>query len=150
MKEDKIDHLGIAVSNLKEAVELYRNLFGIDPSHEEEVLEQRVRTAFFNIGESRIELLEATDPESPIAKFIEKRGPGIHHLCIEVEKIEERLKALQAKGMKLIHEKPQIGANGKKIAFVHPKSTGGVLLELSEKSSRGDGNGQLTKERGLI
>ncbi len=132
-KRDKIDHIGIAVPHLKEAVRLYSSLLGIEPDHEEEIQEQKVRTAFYEIGESHFELLEPTHPESPIAKFLEKRGPGIHHICIQVQGIEKRLEELKAQGIQLIDEKPRKGAHGKKVAFVHPKSTGGVLLELSEK-----------------
>jgi methylmalonyl-CoA/ethylmalonyl-CoA epimerase len=134
MKQDKVDHIGIAVPNLKEAVKLYSNLLGVSPDHEEEVAEQRIRTAFCKIGESHLELLEPTHSESPIAKFLQKRGGGIHHICIQVSNIEKRLEELKAKGLQLIDQKPRMGAHGKKVAFIHPKSTGGVLLELSEES----------------
>lgn len=132
-KIKKIDHLGIAVPSLEAAIKLYQSLLGCEPDHIEAVAEQKVRAAFFPLGESNLELLEATSPDSPIAKFIEKRGSGgIHHICVEVEDIDGCLAAYKAAGVQLIDEKPRIGAHGKRVAFVHPKSTGGVLLELSE------------------
>ncbi len=127
----KIDHIGIAVSNLEEAIKIYESL-GFKVAETEEVEDQKVRVAMIPVGESRIELLEATSPESAIAKFIEKRGEGIHHIAINVENIEEALKKAKDAGIKLIDEKPRIGAGGKKIAFLHPKSLKGVLLELVE------------------
>lgn len=128
----KIDHLGIAVPELSKASELYAVLLGAKPDHLEEVVEQKVRTAFFTVGESHFELLEPTSPESPIAKFLEKRGPGLHHICIEVDDIEAALADYKKAGIALIDETPRRGAHNKRVAFVHPKSTGGVLLELSE------------------
>ena len=131
----KIDHIGIAVENLDEAVARYTQLLGKGPEHFEEVAEQKVKTAFFAVGESNLELLESTSPEGPIGKFIAKQGRGgIHHLCVEVEDIEATLKAYQEAGLQLIDETPRIGAHGKKVAFVHPKSTGGILLELSQEA----------------
>ncbi|AGK60536.1 methylmalonyl-CoA epimerase [Archaeoglobus sulfaticallidus PM70-1] len=127
----KIDHIGIAVKNLDEAVELYKKL-GFEVKGIEEVEEQKVKVAMLPVGESKIELLEATSPESAIAKFIEKRGEGIHHIAINVEDIERALEKVKAEGLTLIDEKPRIGAGGKKVAFVHPKSTKGVLLEFVE------------------
>lgn len=127
----KIDHIGVAVKNLNEAIETYKML-GFEVEEIEEVAEQKVRVAMLPTGESRIELLEATSPESAIAKFVEKRGEGIHHIAVNVESIEEALKKAKDAGLKLIDEKPRIGAGGKKVAFVHPKSTHGVLLEFVE------------------
>jgi len=127
----KIDHVGIAVKNLEEAIKTYRAL-GLEVSEIEEVKEQKVRVAMLPVGESRIELLEATSPDSAIAKFIERRGEGIHHLAINVSNIDEALKNAKDSGLTLIDEKPRMGAGGKKVAFVHPKSTHGVLLEFVE------------------
>ncbi len=130
----RIDHIGIAVPNLEEAVTLYQKLLGKKPEHYEEVAEQKARTAFFAVDDTNLELLESTSPDGPIGKFIEKNGRGgIHHLCIQVENIEQVLEEYKKSGIQLIDEKPRIGARGKKIAFVHPKSTGGVLIELAEK-----------------
>lgn len=130
----KVDHVAIAVPNLEEAVELYKSLLGKDPEHIEEVADQKVRAAFFGVGDTNLELLFPTSEDSPISKFLEeKKGRGgLHHICIEVSDLEKHLEQLKAKGVKLIDEKPKIGAHGKKIAFVHPKATNGVLLELSE------------------
>lgn len=127
----KIDHIGIAVKSLDEAVELYRKL-GFEVKEIEEVAEQKVRVAMLPVGESKIELLEATSPDSAIAKFIEKRGEGIHHIAVNVENIEQALENAKNNGLQLIDEKPRIGAGGKKVAFIHPKSTKGVLLEFVE------------------
>lgn len=129
----KIDHLGIAVPELEKAIVLYTSLLGKGPDHIEEVTDQKVRAAFFKIGESNFELLEPTAPDSPISKFLEKRGGGIHHVCVEVDDIDACLADYKAQGVELIDETPRIGAHGKRVAFVHPKATGGVLLELSEK-----------------
>ncbi len=139
----KIDHIGIAVPNLEEAVAIYTKLLGKRPDHFEEVAEQKARTAFFAVDDTNLELLESTSPDGPIGKFIEKQGRGstgsprggIHHICIQVDDIEKVLSEYKKQGIQLIDERPRIGAHGKKIAFVHPKSTGGVLLELSEKKS---------------
>jgi len=128
----KIDHVGIAVKNLEEAIKVWEGL-GLKVDEIEEVPDQKVRTAIIHIGESRIELLEPTAEDSPIAKFIAKRGEGIHHIALGVENIEEHLKELKKKGYRLIDEKPRIGAGGAKIAFVHPKAVTGVLLELCER-----------------
>lgn len=128
----KIDHVGIAVKNLDEAVKLWEAL-GLKVDEIEEVPEQKVRTAIFHVGESRIELLEATSEDSPIAKFIAKRGEGIHHIALGVDNIEEHLEKLKEQGFRLIDEKPRIGVGGAKIAFIHPKSVNGVLLELCER-----------------
>lgn len=130
----KIDHIGIAVPDLEEAVATYTALLGKAPEHFEEVAEQKVKTAFFAVGESNLELLQSTSPDGPIGKFIEKNGRGgLHHICIQVDDIEATLAEYKKQGILLIDQTPRVGAHGKKIAFVHPKSTGGVLLELSQK-----------------
>jgi len=128
---NKIDHIGIAVKNLDEAVDLYKKL-GFEVKEIEEVPEQKVKVAMLPVGESKIELLEATSEDSPIAKFIERRGEGVHHIAINVSDIEKALQNAKENGLQLIDEKPRIGAGGKKVAFIHPKSTKGVLLELVE------------------
>ncbi|AAB89040.1 methylmalonyl-CoA epimerase [Archaeoglobus fulgidus] len=127
----KIDHVGVAVKSLEEAVKTYEALgFGVEEI--EEVAEQKVRVAMLPAGESRVELLEATSEDSAIAKFISSRGEGIHHIAVNVENIEEALNKAKEAGLRLIDEKPRVGAGGKKVAFVHPKSTHGVLLEFVE------------------
>ncbi len=128
----KIDHVGIAVRNLDEAVKVWEGL-GLKVDEIEEVPDQKVRTAIIHVGESRIELLEPTSEDSPIAKFIAKRGEGIHHMALGVDDIEATLEHLQEEGYRLIDEKPRIGAGGAKIAFVHPKAVTGVLLELCQR-----------------
>jgi methylmalonyl-CoA/ethylmalonyl-CoA epimerase len=129
----KIDHLGIAVENLDDAVKLYASLLGKEPDHYEDVEEQKVKTAFFSVGESQFELLESTSPEGPIGKFIAKNGRGgIHHICVQVDDIRATIATYQEAGVKLIDDEPRVGAHNKLVAFVHPKSTGGVLLELSQ------------------
>ncbi|RLI04587.1 methylmalonyl-CoA epimerase [Candidatus Bathyarchaeota archaeon] len=129
----KISHIGIAVKNLDEAIKLYQEVFGLKVENIEVVEEQKVRIAFIPIGESRIELLESTDPEGPIAKFIENRGEGIQHIAFETDNVENELTKLKEKGLRLIDEKPRRGARNAKIAFIHPKSIHGVLLELCEE-----------------
>ncbi len=129
----KIDHIGVAVANLDDARNLYENVFGLKISGIEEVKEQKVKVAFIPTGESKIELLESTDPDGPIAKFIEKKGQGIQHIAFRVENILEALKEIKAKGIRVLDEKPRYGAGGAKIAFLHPKDTGGVLIELCER-----------------
>ena len=134
MTEIKINHLGVAVASLDEALQFWRDGMGLE-LHEVEVVEdQGVRVAMLPIGQSRIELLEATGAETPVGKFIAKRGPGIHHLCVEVEDIAAKLAELKARGTRLIDETPRFGAGGMLVAFVHPASTGGVLLELTQKA----------------
>jgi methylmalonyl-CoA epimerase len=135
IKKYKLDHIGIAVKDLEESLKFYRDALGIQLEGIEVVKEQKVTTAFLPVGESHIELLEATDSDSPISKFIEKRGEGIHHIAIKVENIEEHLQRLDEKEIRLIDREPKQGANNKKIAFIHPKSTSGVLLELCEEES---------------
>ena len=130
----KISHLGIATKGIDEALKFWQDALGLENIHAEEVAEQKVRVAMLPIGEARIELLEATSEDSPIAKFIEKRGGGIHHIAVEVENIEESLAKLKAEGARLIDEQPRVGAEGCLIAFVHPSSTGGVLLELIQEN----------------
>ena len=132
MKPLKIDHIGIAVPSIKEALAAYEAI-GLNCEAIEEVAEQKVKVAFLPCGDSEIELLESTDPEGPIAKFIEKKGPGIQHIAIRVENIEDSIAEMQAAGFKMIDEKPRYGAGGASIAFVHPKAMGGVLLELSQR-----------------
>lgn len=132
MNPSHIEHIGIAVENLNDAISFYEKIFGLKCYSIEEVPEQKVRTAFFRIGQTKIELLESTDPEGPIGKFIEKRGEGIHHLAFAVSGIEEKLKFAEEAGVKLIDSKPRKGAEGLQIAFLHPKSTFGVLTELCE------------------
>jgi methylmalonyl-CoA epimerase len=129
----KIDHLGIATREINEALKFWQDALGLENIHTEEVVEQKVLTAMLPIGDTRIELLEPTSPDSPISKFLEKRGGGIHHIAVEVENIEESLATLKARGVKLIDETPKAGAGGCLIAFVHPSSTNGVLLELVQK-----------------
>jgi methylmalonyl-CoA/ethylmalonyl-CoA epimerase len=127
----KIDHLGIAVKSLDEAVPYYEKALGLKCEHREEVASQKVRTAFFSLGEVHIELLEPTDPESPIAKFLEKNpSGGVHHVAFCTDEIDGQLKQATAAGVRLIHEKPFAGAAGKMVAFLHPKSTFGVLTEF--------------------
>jgi len=129
----KVSHIGIAVKSIDEALKLYRDILGLSVEGFEVVEEQKVRVAFIPIGETRIELLESTDPNGPIAKFIESRGEGIQHIAFQTDDIEAELKKLKEKGLRLIDEKPRRGAHGAKIAFVHPKSTYGVLLEICEE-----------------
>jgi methylmalonyl-CoA/ethylmalonyl-CoA epimerase len=126
----KIEHIGIATRGLDEALEFWRGALGLELEATEEVAEQRVRVAMLPIGESHVELLEPTDADSPVAKFLEKRGPGIHHIAVRVDDILATLESLKKQGMRLIDEKPRIGAGGCLVAFVHPSSAQGVLLEL--------------------
>ena len=126
----KIDHIGIATRGIEDAMTFYRDALGLDVAETEEVAEQKVRVAMLPIGDSRIELLEATSNDSPIARFLEKRGPGIHHIAVRVDDIRAALADLKQKGARLIDEEPRTGAGGCLVAFVHPSSTGGVLLEL--------------------
>lgn len=134
MKILKIDHLGIAVNNMDEGKGFWTDVLGLKFEGAETVAEQKVTTAFFPVGESEVELLESTAPDGPVAKFIEKKGPGFQHVAFRVENIEEALEELKAKGIQLIDQVPRKGAGGAKIAFLHPKATGGVLVELCERS----------------
>lgn len=129
----KVDHIGIAVPSLAEMQKFYQDALGLHLHEIEEVPEQKVRVAMFPVGETNLEFLEPTGPESPIAKFIEKKGSGIHHVAIQVEDIDRLLADLKSRGVRLINETPVPGAGGKRIAFVHPASTGGILLELSQE-----------------
>lgn len=129
----KIDHIGIATHGIREASQFWRDSLGIEAADIEEVHEQKVRVAMLPIGQSCIELLEATSPDSPIARFLEKRGPGIHHLAVNVADINMALTRLKQQGARLIDSEPRPGAGGCLIAFVHPSSTGGVLLELVQR-----------------
>ena len=128
----KINHIGIAVSSIEEALSFYRDSLGMIFSGTEEVPSQLVRVAFLSVGESKIELLEPTSPESPVAKFLEKNGPGVHHLAYGVEDIETAIAKLVSQGVRMIDAVPRNGAHGARIAFIHPKSSGGVLTELCE------------------
>jgi methylmalonyl-CoA/ethylmalonyl-CoA epimerase len=132
MKILKIDHIGIAVPSMDEGRKFWSDVLGLSCTGEETVAEQKVTTGFFPVGDSEVELLQSTSPDGPVAKFIEKKGPGFQHLAFIVEDIEGALEELKAKGIQLIDEKPRPGAGGKKIAFLHPKSTGGVLVELCQ------------------
>lgn len=129
----KIHHIGIAVNKLDEAVKVYETFLKDLELEYEDVASQKVKVAVIPLGDSRIELLEPTADDSPIAQFMLKKGPGIHHICIEVNDVKESLAALEEKGYRLIDKEPRDGAMGMRIAFVHPKSTGGVLMELCQK-----------------
>ncbi len=133
MKILKIDHLGIAVNSMEDGKAFWSDTLGLDFEGEETVAEQKVTTGFFPVGESEVELLESTAPDGPVAKYIEKRGAGIQHVAFRVENIEDALAELKEKGIKLIDQQPRKGAGGAKIAFLHPKATGGVLVELCER-----------------
>lgn len=128
----KVEHIGIAVKNLADGNALFAKLFGKAHYKIEEVASEGVQTSFFQLGETKIELLEASKPDSPIAKFIEKRGEGIHHIAFEVEDIEAEMQRLQQEGFSLINEKPKRGADNKLVCFLHPKSSNGVLVELCQ------------------
>jgi len=132
MNPTHIEHIGIAVNNLENAITFYESVFGLKCYKIEEVEDQKVRTAFFMVGQTKIELLESTDPEGPVGKFIEKRGEGIHHLAFAVENIDEKLIQAEKAGIKLIDRKSRNGADGLDIAFLHPKSASGVLIEICE------------------
>lgn len=132
MTARKIDHLGIAVRDVAAASSRFEQLLGVRPGGEEEVPTEQVRVKFFSVGESRFELLEATSPSSAIAKFIEKRGEGIHHVCIRVDDVGAEVARLRAQGFEFVGEAPRPGAGGHRVAFVHPRSAGGILVELAE------------------
>ena len=134
MKVLKVDHIGVAVKSIEETKKLYHDLLGLEHAGNETVEEQKVTTAFFPVGDTEVELLESTSDDGPIAKYLEKRGEGVQHIAFRVENIEEALAELKEKGIRLIDEKPRKGAGGAKIAFLHPKSTYGVLVELCERS----------------
>jgi len=129
----KLDHIGVAVSNMEESLKLYTELLGLELHGTEVVEEQKVKVAFLPVGDTEIELLESTSPDGPVAKFIESRGQGVQHLAFNVENIEEALAKMKEQGVRLIDEVPRYGAGGAKIAFLHPKATGGVLIELCQR-----------------
>lgn len=130
----KIDHIGIAVRSIEKTGELFSNILGLKVTGEEIVEEQKVKVAFLPLGDSELELLESTSPEGPIARFIEKKGEGIQHIAFRVENIKKALEKLKKEGVRLIDAKPRYGAGGAKIAFLHPKDTNGILIELSERN----------------
>jgi len=133
MKILKIDHLGIAVNSIEDGKRFWLDALGLHFEGTETIEEQKVTTAFFPVGESEVELLESTSPDGPVAKYLEKKGPGIHHVAFCVENIDEALAELKEKGVRLIDETPRKGAGGARIAFLHPKATNGVLVELCER-----------------
>jgi methylmalonyl-CoA/ethylmalonyl-CoA epimerase len=134
----KVEHIGIAVKDLKASNLLFEALLGVPHYKTEAVVSEGVTTSFFDLGTHKIELLEATQPNSPIAKFIAKKGEGVHHIAFEVENLEVELARLKAEGFELIHETPKEGADNKRIAFLHPKTTNGVLIELCQERSNKD------------
>jgi methylmalonyl-CoA/ethylmalonyl-CoA epimerase len=136
MKPTHIEHIGIAVKDLNASIPYYENILGLKCYAIEEVKDQKVKTAFFMVGQTKIELLESTDAEGPIGKFIEKKGEGIHHIAFAVENIEQALEETAEKGVQLIDKTPRAGAEGMTIAFLHPKSTFGVLTEFCEDKSK--------------
>jgi len=129
----KVEHVGIAVQDLGPAIDFYQGALGLRLLEIEEVAEQMVRVAILQAGETHVELLQSTSPEGPVGRFIEKRGEGIHHLCFETDDIEQALAQLKAAGVRLIDEQPRVGAGGRRVAFVNPRSAHGVLIELSER-----------------
>jgi methylmalonyl-CoA/ethylmalonyl-CoA epimerase len=133
MKITHIEHIGIAVKNLRESIEFYEKVLNLKCYKIEEVADQKVKTAFFQVGQTKIELLESTSEDGPINKFIEKKGEGIHHIAYAVENLQESLDSVKSKGVQLIDSEPRLGAEGLNIAFIHPKSTFGVLTEFCEK-----------------
>jgi methylmalonyl-CoA/ethylmalonyl-CoA epimerase len=136
MNISHIEHLGIAVKNLEESIGYYEKVLGLKCYNIEEVRDQKVKTAFFKVGQTKIELLESTSPDGPIGKFIEKKGEGIHHIAFAVDQLEDALADAQSKGVQLIDEKPRKGAEGLDIAFLHPRSTHGVLTELCADNTK--------------
>lgn len=136
MEITHIEHIGIAVKSLEIAIPFYENILGLKCYNVEEVVDQKVKTAFFKVGQTKIELLESTDPEGPIGKFIEKKGEGIHHIAYASKNVQESLDEAASKGIQLIDKSPRKGAEGLNIAFLHPKSTCGVLTELCENPSK--------------
>ena len=135
MKLTHIEHIGIAVNSLEESIPYYEEVLGLKCYAVEEITDQKVKTAFFKVGDTKIELLESTDPEGPIGKFVEKRGQGIHHMAFAVNNIDDALASVEEKGVRLIDKHARKGAEGLDIAFLHPKSTFGVLTELCEDRS---------------
>ena len=135
MKVLKIDHIGVAVESLEDSLKVYEGILGLELHGKETVAEQKVTTAFLPLGDTEIELLESTDPEGPIGKFIAAKGAGMQHIAYRVADIDAALAELREKGVRLIDEKPRYGAGGARIAFLHPKATGGVLVELCERKA---------------
>ncbi|RJR50339.1 MAG: methylmalonyl-CoA epimerase [Desulfobacteraceae bacterium] len=133
MKIRKVDHIGVAVKSISEAARFYTDVLGIKMTGSEIVADQKAKVAFLPVDDTNIELLESTEADGPVAKFVESRGEGIHHIALHVENIEEALEFMKSKGVRLIDQKPRIGARGIRIAFVHPKETRGVLLELCQE-----------------
>jgi len=133
MKVTKLDHIGIAVKSIDDSLAFYRDILGINATGTETIADQKVRVAFLPLGDTELELLESTSPDGPVAQFIEKRGEGIQHIALRVENIEEALRELKEKDFKLIDVQPRYGAGNARIAFLHPKATGGILLEISER-----------------
>jgi methylmalonyl-CoA/ethylmalonyl-CoA epimerase len=133
MKVKHIDHIGVAVKDLGQAGKFYTDVLGIDIKEEEVVADQKVKVAFLPITDSELELLESTEPDGPVAKYIAKNGEGVQHIAFRVENIEEALEEMKAKGIRLIDEKPRLGAGGAQIAFIHPKETNGVLVEICQR-----------------
>jgi len=129
----KIDHIGIAVHDLDETAKFYRDVLGMELQGIDEVKNQKVKVAFFKIGETNIELVMPTSEDSPVAKYLEKKGEGIHHICYATDDIEAEIQTMKAHGARMIDESPRLGAHGAKVAFIHPKSSKGVLTELSQK-----------------
>lgn len=134
----KLDHIGIAVKSIEETLPFYENVLQMELLRIEEVVSEKVKVAFLQVGESKIELLEPTSSESPISKYIEKRGEGIHHIALGVESIEARISEIKEKGIRMINDEPKTGAGGALVAFMHPKSTGSVLYEFCEKKGKGE------------
>ncbi len=131
----KIDHIGVAVRSIEEALRLYEEGLGLEKTIVEEVADQKTRVAILPVGDCRIELLEGMGEDSPVARSIARRGEGLHHICFEVEDVHAEVKRLRAAGVRLIDEEPRIGADGRLVVFLHPSSTGGVLMELSQQSN---------------
>ncbi len=136
MTASHIEHIGIAVKNLRESIQIYERILGVSCYKIEEIRDQKVRTAFFKIGQTKIELLESTDPAGPIGKFIEKKGEGLHHIALAVQNLAVTLMEAERNGIQLIDQQPRQGAEDLNIAFLHPKSASGVLLELCEEVPR--------------
>ena len=133
----KIDHIAIAVRDIDDAARFYTDILGLDLSGVEVVAEQKTRVGFLKIGDTNIELVQPVSDDSPLVKFLETRGPGIHHICLEVEDIEKAIEELMERGARMIDDKPRPGAHNTKVAFIHPKSSGGVLIELNEIPAKG-------------
>ena len=133
MKIKHIDHIGIAVRSIREAGRFYTDILGLDIEETEEVKEQKVRVAFIPITDSEMELLESTEPDGPVARYIDARGEGVQHIAFRVENLDEAIKELKEKGVRLIDQEPRKGAGGARIAFIHPKETQGILVELCER-----------------